>query len=183
MRMTQQLYSTLACLPVWTGQVNTGFPSLQQETACAGLQHAGLQACTCSVPRQEGEAGVTRQGHQWLNGQGEFTHRRQGPAATPHRVQRTGQQCLLLGKERWPVIELLGKERLPVIENWPQVGSLVTRETSRGARPSPSLWEAILVESSDLKIRTVTEWGLGQVCRHLQIRLWLREQLSLVSRV
>lgn len=98
MRMTQQLYSTLACLPVWTGQINMGFPSLKQETTRAGLQHAGLQACTRSVPRQEEEAGVRRLGHQWLNGRGEFTHRRQGPAATPHRVQRTGSSVCLWGR-------------------------------------------------------------------------------------
>lgn len=75
-----------------------GFPSLKQETTRAGLQHAGLQACTRSVPRQEEEAGVRRLGHQWLNGRGEFTHRRQGPAATPHRVQRTGSSVCLWGR-------------------------------------------------------------------------------------
>lgn len=75
-----------------------GFPSLKQETTRAGLQHAGLQACTRSVPRQEEEAGVRRLGHQWLNGRGEFTHRRQGPAATPHRVCRGQQQCLPSGE-------------------------------------------------------------------------------------
>ena len=38
--------------------------------------------------------------------------------------------------------------------NWHQVCSLVTRETSIGACPLPPLL-----------VRTVTSWGLGQICR------------------
>ena len=36
------------------------------------------------------------------------------------------------------------------------MGSLVTRETSKGARPSPPPL-----------IRIITSWGLGQVCREV----------------
>ena len=55
--------------------------------------------------------------------------------------------------------------------NLHQDGSSVTRETSRGSSPHcpfVKLWW----RCSDLKIRTITSWARGQVCRHLQIRLY-----------
>lgn len=57
--------------------------------------------------------------------------------------------------------------------NWCQVSSLVTMETSKGAQPSPFLFDKLSWwNHSDLKIRPVTGWDHGQVCRPFLIRLW-----------
>ena len=63
---------------------------------------------------------------------GALTCLKQGPGATPHcvrqRASRTWQPSSLPP-------EIAGYRR-----NWHQVGSLATRETTRGACPSPPLW-------------------------------------------
>lgn len=78
-------------------------------------------------------------------------HLNHDPGATPYRVwwsvRRTWWQSLPPG--------LRGDCQLWA--EWHQVGSLVTRETSRAAQLSP-----------DPLIRTVRSWGLGQLCRSVR---------------
>ena len=76
------------------------------------------------------------------------------PIVDGRRRAAQGSSSLCLGR---------GREVTSYRGNWRQVGSWVTKETSREARPFDKLsqWRG-----SDLKIGTITSWGPEQVCRH-----------------
>lgn len=52
----------------------------------------------------------------------------------------------------------------------------VTRETSRLVCLIAPLINYHRVDSADVKMRTITSWGRGQVHRHLLVRLMLKRK-------
>ena len=122
-----------------------------------GLHPTGLQALRLPSCKTEERAQRQWQRHQYFNGWGSLhVWSKKGPGETPH----WGQQ-IAVGHGR--SLHYQGKREVTNYRrNWCQAGSSVTRETSRGAHPSLTLWRRG-VRHSNLKIRTVASWGLGKV--------------------
>lgn len=111
----------------------------------------------------------------------DLTHQKQGPGMILHIIGNSGQkivqeiagrtqrQSSLPGKQVW------GKRgRLPAIEGTDvSLAHWLHGTHDRGAHRSITpLINYCSGDSSDLIIRAVTSWGLGQIYRHSLIRLY-----------
>ena len=118
----------LGCSPGTRGPHNFPLSSLLSRVwAFTGVSQSpgcSLQVCkpwTCPASRLKKEPSQWHR-HQWLNGWGKLTCLTQGPRVSPHSVWQTLGRTWQVGHGGHLCFRLEG-------EYWPQIGSLVTRET------------------------------------------------------
>ena len=115
-----------------------------------GLYPTGLQGLCLPTLKTKDRAQCQQQRHQWFNGWGNLTCMKQGPGITSHRVWpmagKTWQQALLPE----------GKGRLPVIGGITSACRVSYHGNQQRGMPLTAPF-----------IRTVTSWGLEQVCRNV----------------
>ena len=129
------------------------------------LHPAGLQSLYLPNHKTKERAQSQWQRHQWFNGWGILHVWSKVLEWHPTACgRRWGHGCGLRYQGK--------REMTSYRRNWCQVGSWVARETSRGVHLTAPLINYHSGGSSDLKIRTITSWGWGQVHRHLLIRLY-----------
>ena len=121
---------------VWQPDFESGPPSITSLSMLiyAGLHPAGLQALYLPSLKTEGRDQSQQQRHQWFNGWG-ILHvwnkvLEWHPTVCSRWWAGHGSSLRFRGEK-----EVTGQRG-----NWHQVGSLVTRETSRGALSSLLLW-------------------------------------------
>ena len=110
--------------PTWISQ-HLGF---QVALIISGLNSTGLQGLQLTLFKTKERAQSQQQRRPWLNGWGSLHV--WSKVLEKHPTLRSRRQTLLLG--RGEDCQLRG--------NWHQVGSLVAKETSRGARHPLPLW-------------------------------------------
>ena len=114
--------------------------------------HGSTKVCICPVLRPKKEPRISNRDINGLVDGGCFTSEAKSWCDTHH----VGQ-IVVQGQDMGAVFTPGGRGECQLRGKWhrDQVGSLLTRETSKGACPSLTApW-----------IRTITKWGLWQVCR------------------
>ena len=136
--------------------------TMSTELSSAGLHPAGLQAlCLPSLNTEETDWSQWQR-HQWFNGWGTLH------AWSKVLEWQCGRQWAGHGSSLCWVRGWRGEGGYQLTSGW-VIGYHGNQQRSTSFT-SPfdklSWWRC-----SDLQIRTITSWGLGQVCRHLLIRL------------